>query len=393
MKTITNWPLAMAILSLSISTFVTGAAVAPALGKIANAFPGASPLAIQMVISLPAIAIIPASLGSGRLARLLGKRRLTLLGMLVYIAGGTGAALAPSMTVLLAFRMILGLGAGVLLPLSIALIADFYTGPARTRLTGYSGGVAGLGGTVITLLAGWLGNWGWRQVFGVYLVMAVPLVLCILFLKEPEAPAEEDTITKAGGILALWMNPQVIKASGLMFFITVMVFAVPLYMAIYMQDMGTGGPLEASWIMVMPNLAGIFSGLVFSDFKRVFRKQAYPAGFLLLAGGFFILGMAARLPFLIAGAFVFGAGLGLLNPLNYLRVVNAVPLEGAPLSLAVANSFMFLAQFTAPLVYSVLMASSLITTMGSVYLLNAVVSVSVALFLGVRGWVQDKQPV
>lgn len=368
---------AVAILSLSVSQFVTGAAVSPALGAIRAAFAGTPDLAVQMLISLPAVAIIPASLLSGKLAgRKIRRKTLTLAGTLIYVLGGVGGALAWSMPILLAFRFLLGIGAGILLPLSVSLIADFYTGAMRARLTGYATAVASLGGTVITLGAGALGAVHWRLVFLVYLAMLPAFFLNLRYLTEPES---------TGSVFdAFRFSPVVIKVSAYMFGITVMVFALPVYLSLYLTDAGLGGPQAASYILVMPNFAGLFAGAVFSDYKRILKGLAGPVALVLMSCGFLVLGSVRSLPLLSLGAFVFGLGLGVLNPLNYLRMVNGVPEADGSFALAVGNAAMYLGQFAAPLIYGILLSTGLAADIRSLFLLNAGASLVMGLVFGLR---------
>src|SRR6056297_2119105 len=118
----------LAILSLSLSNYATGSAVSPALASFSAFWPQAPSLAIKMLASLPALAIIPTSLVAGRLAARLSNRRMAITGLALYLLGGVGAFFTTSLWLVLAFRLLLGVGAGIVIPLSVGLIGTHYTG-------------------------------------------------------------------------------------------------------------------------------------------------------------------------------------------------------------------------------------------------------------------------
>ena len=111
----------------------------------------------------------------GRLADILGRRRLFLLGVAVFaIASATcGAAVDPGM--LVASRFLQGAGEALAAPASLGLIALLFPDPGeRMKALGLWGGIAGLGGTSGTVISGALVDYvSWRWIFFVNLPVAV----------------------------------------------------------------------------------------------------------------------------------------------------------------------------------------------------------------------------
>jgi EmrB/QacA subfamily drug resistance transporter len=111
----------------------------------------------------------------GRLADILGRRRLFLLGVAVFaIASATcGAAVDPGMLVV--SRFLQGAGEAMAAPASLGLIALLFPDPAeRMKALGLWGGIAGLGGTSGTVISGALVNYvSWRWIFFVNLPVAL----------------------------------------------------------------------------------------------------------------------------------------------------------------------------------------------------------------------------
>ncbi|MDX3118842.1 MFS transporter [Streptomyces scabiei] len=135
--------------------------------------------AIQAVITLYALVMAAFMIIGGRLGDIFGRRRLFLLGLVVYATGSALTAAAPTLWVLaLGWSVIEGLGAAMVLPAMAALVAESYRGRDRAVAYGVIGGLAGAGIAVGPLLGGWVTTYlTWRLVF-VGEVVVVLVVLC-----------------------------------------------------------------------------------------------------------------------------------------------------------------------------------------------------------------------
>lgn len=151
-------PLAASILSLSLLTVMAGAAVAPALEVIREHFSEASKLEIQLIVSMPALFIVITNLFFGKLAERFGARALTMLGLVLYTVGGSAAGLFDSIWAVLIMRALVGVGVGIIMPLSTGLLTYYFPPERREGLMGLSSAANQLGGVVATLLAGVLAN-------------------------------------------------------------------------------------------------------------------------------------------------------------------------------------------------------------------------------------------
>ena len=181
------------ILSLSLLTVMAGAAVAPALGVIAKAFPGASQLAVQLIISMPSLFIFLTNLIFPRLSAKFGSKTLVLAGLILYTVGGVAAGLFSNIVLLLIMRALVGIGVGIIMPLSTGLLAYYYPPEAQSKLSGYSSAMNQTGGVLATLLSGVLSSVNWRASFLVYLLGLISVVLCALFLPNETLRATEKT--------------------------------------------------------------------------------------------------------------------------------------------------------------------------------------------------------
>lgn len=176
----------ISILSISLLTVMASAAISPALAKISQAFPGTDPTLIKLVLTLPSLLIIPFSLLGGWLASRMKKKHILLIGLVIYFVGGVGGGFAGSIVQLLIIRGVFGIGVGLIIPLSISLIADFSEKEERAKMMGLSGSVSHFGGVVFLLLSGWLACMSWRYAFGVYGLSLLIIIMILLWLPEPE---------------------------------------------------------------------------------------------------------------------------------------------------------------------------------------------------------------
>src|SRR5690625_7282183 len=98
------------IISISMATVMAGAAISPALGLIAKAFPDASPTMIKLILTAPSIIIIPFSFLSSYLTSKMTKRTIILIGLIIYLIGGVGPQFVSSIEMLIGLRLFLGAG-------------------------------------------------------------------------------------------------------------------------------------------------------------------------------------------------------------------------------------------------------------------------------------------
>ena len=185
-----------AILSVSLLTIMASSAVSPALNEIKNAFPGTLQSDVKLVLTLPALIMIPFSLLSGWFASYFSKKKILYTGLVIYIICGLGGGFAQTFTQLLVIRGLLGIAIGLLMPLSSSLIFDFFEGPARNKMMGLSGSTNQLGGMLFLSVAGILASYSWRYTFGVYLLAIVTILFITFWL--PSDPKPQVTKTTKG---------------------------------------------------------------------------------------------------------------------------------------------------------------------------------------------------
>src|SRR6202044_1241381 len=129
-----------------------------------------------------------------RMADLLGRRRMFMLGLIVFSVASLLGGLAQSEAWLIAARAVQGLGAAIVSPAALSIVTNtFADGPERNRALGIWGAVAGAGGAAGVLLGGILTsglNWRWVLFVNVPIGLAAAALAPRVLL---ESHAEDGT--------------------------------------------------------------------------------------------------------------------------------------------------------------------------------------------------------
>lgn len=183
------------------------------------------------------VAMLPAMLGTPWLLRRFGVRATALSALILLIGGGIAGAGATSFGALLAARVTEGLGAGVLQPLPLVVVARHYPSSERGRAMGWFTLGVVLAPTLAPALAGLLvDHLGWRSV----LLAPVPFATAAAIAAWRTLPGHGITMNDgAASALSLFANAQFRRACGVAFVYGIGVFSavylVPVFVQIALQ--------------------------------------------------------------------------------------------------------------------------------------------------------------
>lgn len=331
---------------------------------------------------LTSTAVIPVV---GKISEQLGRKRVFVAAIALFLLGSVLCGAAPSMNWLIAFRALQGVGGGMIAGTAFAVIADLFTPVERGRYTGVLSGVFGIASVVGPLIGGALtDNAGWRWVFYVNLPVgvAVTALLMVAFPAARQVKARphidwQGALLIGGGAAALaygisaegtggWGSPPVgmgialgvlllvaglrwearardavlppalfrsaifSVATAVMFLVGALMFGAITYIPVFLQYV-VGVKATSSGLLLLPLMAGlvaasIVGGQVLSRTAR-YRWQAI-AGTALILGGVLL---ATRLDVHSAQSavtlpmVVLGVGIGLSMPVFGVVSQNAVP--------------------------------------------------------------------
>ena len=166
-----NLVLASSILASSLA-FVDGSVVNVALPTIAQSL-HADSSGLQWVINAYLLPLSALLLLGGAAGDYFGRRRLLIAGTGIFAIASLGCALAPSLAYLLAGRFLLGVGAAMLMPNSLAILGQTFSGESKGRAIGIWAATGAAMGAIGPVLGGWLIDLGsWRAIFLLNLPLA-----------------------------------------------------------------------------------------------------------------------------------------------------------------------------------------------------------------------------
>ncbi|QGY05235.1 MFS transporter [Methylobacterium mesophilicum SR1.6/6] len=118
----------------------------------------------------------------GKLSDLYGRRPVLLFGIAVFLAGSLLCGVAWSMPSLILFRLVQGVGAGAIQPVSLTVVGDLYAARERGRIQGYLASVWGISSVAGPLVGGLIiGHLSWPWIFWINLPIGV--IAAMLFLR------------------------------------------------------------------------------------------------------------------------------------------------------------------------------------------------------------------
>ena len=318
------------IFSISALNALPGLAVSPILGDLNKIFPSATDLEIQMLSSLPSLLIIPFILLSGKLTEKVNNLLLLQVGLTIFGVSGILYLLSGKMWQLIAISAMLGIGSGLIVPLSTGLISRYFVGSYRTRQFGYSSAITNITLVLATTLTGYLAEVNWHLPFLVYLFPFISIFLTCYLKKDlsgyhPKDDVPASTVKEMGkrgiDVKAL---VKLMAFYGLATYLVIIVsFNLPFLMEEYGLSSGRAGILISLFF-----LAIMAPGFVLNKIVQMLGRRIYMICLLLIACGMGII-LVSRSEILIAlGCILNGLAYGIIQPLIYDKTSDvAVPIR------------------------------------------------------------------
>lgn len=187
-----RWALAALSLSMLMPSLDTSIANV-GLPTLAHAF-GASFQAVQWIVLAYLLAITTLIVSVGRLGDLIGRRRLLLWGIVVFTAASLFCGVASTLELLIAARALQGLGAAIMMALTVALVGETIPKARTGSAMGLLGTMSAIGTALGPSLGGFLiAGCGWRTIF----LVNVPLGIVNFLLAQRYLPAPQPVAKPA----------------------------------------------------------------------------------------------------------------------------------------------------------------------------------------------------
>src|SRR5258707_637191 len=184
-----GWALALTPVAFFMVT-LDALVVITALPSIHRAL-GASLSTLEWTVNAYTLAYAAGIITAAALGDRFGRRRLFAAGLAVFSIASAACALAPSAELLIAFRVLQGIGAAIVMPLSLTILTSAFPPERRGAIIGLWGGIAGLGVAAGPLIGGAISqglDWHWIFWVNVPIGLAAA-VLSVIRLTESYGPA------------------------------------------------------------------------------------------------------------------------------------------------------------------------------------------------------------
>ncbi|MEU9126539.1 MFS transporter [Kitasatospora sp. NPDC048540] len=352
---------------------------------------------LQWIIDAYTLVLASLLILSGSVADRVGRRRIFLTGLVVFVLGSLLCSLAPGLGWLIAFRAVQAVGGSMLNPVAMGIITNTFTDRReRAQAIGVWGGVVGISMALGPLIGGGLvESAGWQSIFLINIPVGLAaFLLTWRYVPESRAPRPRrfDLVGQVLMVLLLgagtaviiegpgfgWTSP-VILLLGSVALTALVVFPLwerrvaeplidPRFFAsvpftgatvtavcafaslggflflntLYLQDVRGYSPVEAGlWTLPMAGLTLVcapISGRIVG--RRGPRLPLLVAGAAMAASGVLLTGLADDSPAgLLIGAYaLFGLGFGLVNAPITNAAVSGMPLAQAGVAAAVAST-------------------------------------------------------
>ncbi|MEJ5915148.1 MFS transporter [Pseudokineococcus sp. 1T1Z-3] len=415
------WPLvavAVAIFMLLVDVTIVNVALPDVEADLSASFSD-----LQWVIDAYALTLAAFLLTAGSVGDRVGRKRIFVIGIVVFALASLGCGLAGSPGVLTAFRAVQGVGGAIMFATSLALLASSYSGRDRGVAFGVFGAVTGASVAVGPLVGGLLvTTLSWRWIFFVNLpVAAVAVVISLARLRESRNPQARgidvpglltfslglallvfglirgneqgwdaaSTWLQLGGALvllvafvvlqsrredpmldlALFRRPAFVGAQVAAFTVSAALFSLFLYLTLYLQNvLGFSALQTGVRLLAVSGMAFLVAPVAGRLTDRVPFRVLIPSGLALLAVGLLLMrGLDADSAWtaLLPGFVAAGAGIGLVNaPLGALAV-GVVDRRRSGMASGINNTFRQVGIATGTAAFGALFAAHITDAVGT----------------------------
>lgn len=374
---ISLWAL-LAIWSVSALTSLPGLAVSPISEELLKVFPGSTELDIQMLTTLPSLLIIPFILLAGYITEKVGYMRLLEIGLWLFLICGALYFVCNGMGQLIVVSALLGVGAGIIVPLSTLLVSKFFTGDERTKQFGYVSAITNIALVIATAVTGWLADIQWRLPFLVYLLPLIPILL-LPALRKASGVAEDKKRNSANESKNI-RYASLLKYMLYYLLITVLVMAVSIYLPFLLGDKEYDSAVSGI-VTSLFFLAMMTPGLFINRLIEILGRNLLLCALLLIGLGLLDVYFHGSLASIIIGCIAAGFGYGMAQPYIYDSASSLAPASKVSIALALVMTMNYVAIVVSPFIVEFLQDVTGMKGNASPFLLNAIIAFAGAVFM------------
>ncbi|MEM6503431.1 MAG: MFS transporter [Cyanobacteria bacterium P01_C01_bin.89] len=285
----------------------------------------------------------------GLLADRLGKKLILVSALIAYAVFGSMGGLAQNTEFYILSRLLVGVASGGIAAASIGWLATKYDGEVRSRILGYAASALASASIVFPLVGGWVGSFGWRWAFAIY-ILGIPVALVVTLGLRATSDGPNEALEQLPLLRKTLKQPDLwLTFAGLALssacFAMVIVYA-PLY---FSETIGADSVLNGMILAARAIGAAILAAVGASKLARkVGVRRAIAIGFLIMSITLATIPTFRDPRLILFVALVFGLGFGAVMPNLYDTAAEQCPPETRATLLALGNGLSALGQFSSP---------------------------------------------
>lgn len=292
--------------------------IGPGLGLIISSFPESYGEYLKLIITIPSLLSVLFSIVGGKMMQKMSVRRVFIIAGVFNIVGGLMPIVISNVWAIMASRVIYGIGFGLAFPCGATLVNAILDGEFKDKYLGFSTAFTMAIAFCFTWMAVALMQFGWKAIFGGYLVFVPMLILAILKMPNNTPVVLPKETTAAGGNKKGFFE----GITGLAWFVligTVIYNAAIMSTSTNLSDimMNDGYDPTGVYIGLASNLGLVGQmviGFCFPYVRKLFKNYMPAAAMLIIGVGCAALVVADNVTMFCVGQFICGAGFGLFNP-------------------------------------------------------------------------------
>jgi MFS family permease len=290
-------------------------AVAPILPKI-SADLAHTPLQaylVKMIAGIVGAAIVVGAPVAGLLVDRISHRSLFVTACLIFALMGFAPMMLDDLVLILGSRILMGIAAVTVSMVGATLVADAFSGSARSRWMGYITASAMAFALLGGVATGLLGDMGWRWGFLPYLIAApIGALGCYAILPATSAGAGVKHVSASRP--AFWQSLRM-GLVVLAFMCGIIIYVPSVYIPFRLHELGLVKPSGIGVALTLSIVGSVAAASLFGSARQILSSRAlFCCSFVGIGAGIAIAALAPTLPIVLAGLFVMGAGIGWTTP-------------------------------------------------------------------------------
>lgn len=345
-------PLLLAIPVLIIGLQDSAAAcISAAIASICAAYPEVPIEQVQLLVTLPSVAVCIVSLFYGWLSVRINPRTLVIVGLCLFCIGGISPAFIDSFQAIFACRIILGIGAGLTLPAGNTIIPRLYDGQMRANMIGWNMAVGSIGCTVMVFIGGLFAETNWHYSFLGYCVGLVSLVIVVALLPKIPMVKEEKTSDKPSVAHMLkGISPRVWGIIAVYFIGNMFATMVTSNLSLFIEGAGIGTPAITGTALSVQMIGAAIGAGVFGLVRKKAGWFVIPIAWLILGLGYLVVVESFNVPMICLGMMIAGAGVGMAWPAYSLKCTEKCGVVSQATAVAVLGAVQGFGNFFQPVI-------------------------------------------